>query len=145
MFTKPFSLPQSSQVILNHPNTSKNASPLSTEACLNSSNGSLTTTARTFVWRAQASIGCPFGTLLKIPSMLSSQTPNGFLLLRATKMTRRIQNGSAICSVWVWFQAAIYPKRIFAFCVNLRAIAASSCPCVPVRSAVFKTLSPCVI
>ena len=72
-------------------------------------------------------------------------SPNGFLLLRATKMTRRIQNGSAICSVWVWFQAAIYPKRIFAFCVNLRAIAASSCPCVPVRSAVFKTLSPCVI
>ena len=143
MFTRPFSLPQLSQAIFNLPSTSKSVFSLSIEACLILSNGSLTTTARMSVWKARASIRYPFGTLLKIQSMLSSQTRSGFLLLRATRMTKRIPNGLAICSVWVWFQAAISLKRIFAFCVDLHAIAASLCPCVSVKSAVFKTLSTC--
>lgn len=40
----------------------------------------LNTTAKTFVWRAPASIGFLFGTSLKIPAMSLSQTQSGFPL-----------------------------------------------------------------
>ena len=85
MFTKLFSSPQSLPASMLCRIITRSGSPPSTTVSLHSRSGCLNTTAKTFVWRAPASIGSPSGMSLKIPAMSLSRTQRGGSAVKGNK------------------------------------------------------------
>src|SRR5665647_775373 len=120
MYTKHFSLPQSSPPKKSPRTTTKNAFLPSTVLSWNLSSGCLKANVKTFVWRAPESIGFLFPTSWRTASRLPSQIRNGFLLLRVTRMMSRIPSGLVTCSGLVWCQTALFHQRRYGFCGSMR-------------------------